>query len=115
MHLEVEENPNCEPSALQVFQELGPPKALKKIRLEVEGKPTLCWVAGIDKDSKLCVAWAQKVADSGAGVSTLVYGGRWGVRFKPVTHEKEPWDLQNPNQWGEPYLFYGDEKGLVYA
>ena len=84
------------------------------MRLHREGKEFLCWVTGMEKGGKPCHATAQKVSDSGGGVSILIYGGAWGLRFKPVGDEKHPWDLNDPRQWGEPYKFYGDEKDLVY-
>ena len=75
----------------------------------------LCWVTGMETDGIPCRATAQKVSDSGGGVSVLIYGGAWGIRFKPVDHEEDPWDFNNPHQWGEPYKFYGDESDLVYG
>jgi len=115
MHIEVVENPNCGESPLQVFQELSPPKVVQQIRLTMEESPVWCWVTGIDKGGSVCAAWAQKVSDSGAGVSILIYGGEWGIRFKRIDQGDEPWDLSNSRQWGEPYLFYGDEGDLKYA
>jgi len=115
MYLEIEENPNCEATPLQLFEALSPPKAVQKMWLEREGKKVLCWVAGIEKGGVPSPAYAVKVSDSGSGSSLLIYGGNWGIRFKPVPFEEEPWDLQNPHQWGEPYKFYGSESDLVYA
>ena len=115
MYLEVEENPNCEATPLQVFGELSPARRIQKIWLDREGQKTPCWVTGIDKGGVPCPAYVQKVQDSGSGVSFLIYGGAWGIRFKPASYEKEPWDLKNSHQWGEPYKFYGDEKDLVYG
>ena len=51
--------------------------------------------------------------DSGAGIAVLVYGGLWGVRLKPVSLVEE-WNLDSPQQWGEPYLSLADPKDLVY-
>ena len=114
MHLEIEKNPNCEAMPLQLFAELSPPKTVQKIWCEKDDKRVLCRVTGIEKGGGLCPAFAQKVADSGSGSSLLIYGGGWGIRFKPVSCENEPWDLSNSHQWGEPYKFYGSEKDLIY-
>lgn len=114
MYLEVEANPNCEGTPLQVFEELSPPRSVKEMRLVIDGKRVLCAVTGVEKGGALSKAFAQKVADSGGGVSILVYGGAWGIRFRPESYGDQPWDLANPHQWGEPYKFYGDEKDLVY-
>ena len=115
MYLEIEENPNCEAMPLQLFEALSPPKRVQKMWLERDGKRILCWVTGIEKGGVPSLAYAQKVSDSGSGSSILIYGGGWGIRFKPVPLEKESWDLTNPHQWGEPYKFYGNESDLVYA
>lgn len=34
MYLEVEENPNCEGTPLQVFEALSPPRRLQKMKLQ---------------------------------------------------------------------------------
>lgn len=115
MYLEVEENPNCEATPLQVFGELSPPRPVRQMWLDRDGKRALCGITGIERGGAPCPAYAQKVQDSGAGVSFLIYGGAWGIRFKPVEYEKEPWDLTNSRQWGEPYKFYGEEKDFVYG
>ncbi len=114
MYLEIEENPNCEESPLQVFEELSPPRLVKQMWLTVEGKGKLFWVAGIEKGGAISPAYAQKVSDSGGGISVIISGGGWGIRFKPVEYESELWDFKNTHQWGEPYKFYGNEKDLVY-
>jgi len=115
MYLEVEENPNCEGTPLQAFSALSPPRPVEKMWLDRGGKRHLFWVTGIDPGGKTCSAYAQKVQDSGSGVSFLIYGGSWGIRFKPAEQETKPWNLTDPDQWGEPYKFYGDERDLVYG
>ena len=115
MYLEIEENPNCGATPLQVFHTLSGPRLVKQMRLHRQEREQLCWVTGIEAGGALCPAWAQTVSDSGGGVSVLIYGGGWGIRFKPVGQEKDPWDFNDPHQWGEPYKFYGDTKDLVYG
>ncbi|MBI4549480.1 MAG: hypothetical protein HY714_00940 [Candidatus Omnitrophica bacterium] len=112
--LEILDNPNCSGTDYQVFQEVGPARPLKKMRLSREGRESWYWVTGYGEDSRICPAYAQRVADSGGGTSFLVYGGAWGIRFKPEDHASEPWDLSSSHQWGEPFKFYGDESDLVY-
>ena len=80
-----------------------------------DGKPTLYWVTGIEEGGTPCPAYAQKVSDSGGGSSLLIYGGLWGIRFKPVEDEQNRWDFGDSRQWGEPYKFYADERDLVYG
>jgi hypothetical protein len=52
------------------------------------------------------------VSDSGLAVVHLVYGGDCGVRLKPE-ESREEWDVESPNQWGEPYLMLTDEADII--
>jgi hypothetical protein len=54
------------------------------------------------------------VEDSGVGVAYLVFGGAWGIRLCPVDRAR-PWSLDDPDQWGEPYLVLTDPQDLVLA
>ena len=56
----------------------------------------------------------QKVEESGAGRAYLIYGGNWGIRLNPVKF-KEDWDLDSPNQWGEPFLLLGSSNAIVFS
>ncbi len=85
------------------------------MKLQIEGRERICWVTGVSEKGVFHTAYAQKVADSGGGVSFLIFGGKWGIRFKPDEFPQEPWNLNNPHQWGEPFKFYGEEKDIVYA
>ena len=44
----------------------------------------------------------------------LVYGGLYGLRFKPINIE-ETWNLESPHQWGETYLSLASDRDLRYA
>ena len=44
----------------------------------------------------------------------LVYGGIYGLRFKPIGLE-EIWNLDSPHQWGEAYLSLSSDRDLRYA
>jgi hypothetical protein len=74
------------------------------------------WITGWtdDPENPCNPAFAQRVEDSGAGITYLVYGGLWGLRLKPVNVE-EDWNLESALQWGEPYLSLADSKDLIYA
>jgi hypothetical protein len=61
-----------------------------------------------------CPAYALVVEDSGAGLAHLVYGGIYGLRFKPVDAEQS-WSLESPHQWGETHLSLSSERDLRYA
>ncbi len=116
MFLEVESNPNCEQSLFLRFKEVGPPRGVIKVRtFDRRPEGEWCWVTGWSDDEKspVCPAYAQQAEDSGAGLTTLVYGGICGIRLKPVSIEEE-WSLESRNQWGEPYLSLADTKDIVY-
>jgi len=117
MYLEVDDNPNYPGSVSMRFKELGPAQEIKQLRLsDRKSEEALCWVIGWcdDMGQPLCPAYAQQVEDSGQGLAYLIYGGNWGIRFKPVNLE-EDWDLYSANQWGEAFLLIGDPRSIVYA
>ncbi|HLZ32844.1 MAG TPA: hypothetical protein VKP13_02420 [Nitrospira sp.] len=117
MILEVESNENCEESFFARFNEAGPARPVVQVRL-YDRNPAgeWYWVTGWSDDaaSPECPAYARLVEDSGAGLAHLVYGGIYGLRFKPITVE-EPWSLDSQHQWGEAYLSLASERDLQYA
>ena len=117
MYLEVESNPNCEASLFARFKEVDAPRRVIKVRsFERNPQGEWYWITGwTDDPANPCSpAFAQRVEDSGAGITFLVYGGLWGLRLKPVNVE-EDWNLESALQWGEPYLSLADPKDLIYA
>ena len=52
------------------------------------------------------------VSDSGQAVAHLVYGGDWGIRFRP-DDSGEPWSVDSADQWGEPYLILTQEGDII--
>lgn len=117
MYFEVDDNPNYQGSVSMRFKELGPARPIKQIRLsDRKSDGELCWVTGWCDDPKepVCPAYLQPVEESGLGLAYLVYGGNWGVRFKPA-NLNEDWDLESPDQWGEAFLLINDPRGIVYA
>ena len=59
-----------------------------------------------------CPAYYARISDSGAGSAFLVYGGDWGLRFKRSS-ESDKWDMESPDQWGEPWLVLAEESDIV--
>ena len=117
MYFEVDENPNWPGSVSMRFKELGPARAIKQLRVsDRKSGDELCWVTGWRDDPKgpLCPAYAQPVEESGQGLAYLIFGGNWGIRFKPVSL-KEDWDLSSPHQWGEAFLLISDPRSVIYA
>ena len=52
------------------------------------------------------------VSDSGQARAHLVYGGDFGIRFRPSDSTGE-WSLDDPDQWGEPYVVLLDAADLL--
>ena len=117
MIVEVESSENCEASVFARFKEAGPARPVVQVRLYARN-PTgdWYWVTGWsdNPETPVCPAYAQLVEDSGSGLAHLVYGGIYGLRFKPVAVE-EPWSLTNSNQWGETYLSLSSERDLRFG
>lgn len=115
--VEVESSDNCEASVFARFKEVGPARPVLQVRL-YERNPTgeWYWVTGWgdDPQTPACSAYAQLVEDSGSGLTYLVYGGIYGLRFKPINIE-EPWNLESPLQWGEAYLSLASDRDLRFA
>lgn len=117
MIVEVESNENCESSFFARFKEAGPARPVVQVRL-YDRNPAGEWyrVTGWrdNEQAPECQAYAQLVEDSGSGLAHLVYGGIYGLRFKPITVE-EPWSLASPHQWGDAYLSLSSERDLRYG
>ncbi len=108
--LEIEENPNCFGLPERVFEAQGDKaKALRIKAYPPRGAYGWCRVTGWTNhgDGVPCDAFVVKVGDSGSGTAYLVYGGVWGIRLMPADLS-EPWSLDSPRQWGEPYMLLED-------
>lgn len=117
MIVEVESNENCEASAFARFKEVRPARPVLQVKL-YDRNPAgeWYWVTGWsdNEQTPLCQAYAQLVEDSGSGLTHLVYGGIYGLRFKP-TNIEAAWNLESPLQWGEAYLSLASDRDLRYA
>jgi hypothetical protein len=115
--VEVESNDNCETSFFGRFKETRPARQVIQARL-YDRNPVgeWYWITGWsdNEQTPTCPAYAQLVEDSGAGLTHLVYGGLYGLRFKPIDPD-ETWNLKSPHQWGEPYLSLASDRDLRYA
>jgi hypothetical protein len=116
MLVEVDSNLNCEQSVCARFKDAGPARRVAQVKsYERKSEGEWCWVTGWtdDPEQPCCPAHAQRVEDSGSGLASLVFGGIGGIRLKPVSLS-EDWDVNSPNQWGEPYLLLADAKDIKY-
>jgi hypothetical protein len=115
--VEVESSENCDASFFARFKEAGPARPVIQVRLyERNAAGEWYWVTGWSDNAETpaCPAYAQLVEDSGSGLAQLVYGGIYGLRFKPLANE-EPWSLESSHQWGETHLSLASERDLRYA
>jgi hypothetical protein len=62
------------------------PRLVRRVRYEPDGASAsaVYTVESPGEDGTLAPVWAAEVEDSGAGTSTLVYGGPRGLRLSPV-------------------------------
>ena len=119
IYLEVEENDNCEYMPLQLYEGHREPVPIGRVRIldmdhpegvyEVTG-----WDSGGDLSSKgsPVPALYVPISDSGQARAHLVYGGDYGIRFRPAGSGGD-WDLDDPGQWGEPYVILTDDSDIL--
>ena len=115
IYLEVEENENCDYMPLQLYEGKADPVPIFRVRLFEPGRPRGIYaVAGWQSDGSGSPTQALyvPVSDSGQAEVHLVYGGDWGVRFKPAESDRD-WDLHDPDQWGEPYVMLMDRDDIL--
>ena len=113
--LEVEENANCEYMPLLVYEAHRDPVPIFRVNLEEPGRPPGTYsVTGWSSEGggAPCPAMYAPVSDSGQAVAHLVYGGDWGIRFRP-DDSGEPWSVDSADQWGEPYLILTQERDII--
>src|SRR5436190_17812306 len=102
MYLVVEENPNCSADE-RVFSESGKIKPVARLNVEQPSRiRAWCDVTGVEEGGAFTPAQAVQVEDSGAGTAWLIFGGTWGLRFRPAGSTGD-WSLSNSSQWGVPF------------
>ena len=117
IEVEVEDNENSYGVPLRVYSSKGEPYRVSQVKMDtMAGIGVLHWITGWSHEGggTPCPAYCVPVEDSGAALSYLVYGGDWGVRFKPVGLDQD-WSIDGSDQFGEPYLLLGDESDIVAA
>ena len=113
--LEVEDNDNCPGLPLMTYQRLG--RSARAVQVRIAGPhwpEELHWVTGwqSDEGGSSCPARYVRISDSGAGSAFLLYGGDWGIRLMRGGKGEE-WNIDSPEQWGEPWLVLGEESDIV--
>lgn len=115
IYLEIEENDNCDYMPMQIYEAMADPVPVIQLRLFESDKPHgLYAVTGWSSEGNgsSTPAMYLPVADSGQAVVHLVRGDDWGIRLKPAG-SKEDWDINNPDQWGEPFLILTDKADVI--
>ncbi|MBI2856312.1 MAG: hypothetical protein HYX93_05645 [Chloroflexi bacterium] len=113
--LEVEDNDNCPGIPERTFEVQGQPRMISQVLIAgPRGPEQLHQVTGwqSEDNGSPCPAYYVPVTDSGLGVAYLVFGGDWGIRFRPLGSTEE-WSADSPDQWGEPYLILSDAGDIV--
>lgn len=110
----IEENGNCRESDMMRFREAGPRQGVIAVRFYDRNPDGARYDVTGWSDQGAVSAFVQPVEDSGSGVSYLLYGGSCGLRFKPNDPDR-PWSLDDPAQWGEPFLLLSDPGDVVSA
>ena len=106
--IQIDENPNCALMDGLIFQPQTSSRPVAQVRPIRRGTEIWCDITGIDESGTLCAALACIIEDSGDGACHLVFGGAWGLRLK--TSDRD-WDLDDSEQWGEPYLLLPGDGG----
>ncbi len=115
LYLEVEENQNSIYMPGHLYEAKKEPSLIKYIKLELPEYPIGTYeVTGwSSKDNGTpCPALYAPVSDSGQGITHLIYGGDWGIRFKLKTNESN-WDILGEKQYGEPYLILLNDEDIL--
>ena len=115
IYLEIDENDNSEYMPMQVFEALADPVPVRRLRLFEPGRePGVYEVTGWSSEDggTPCPAMFAPVSDSGQAEAYLVFGGDWGVRFRPEG-SAAAWDAANGEQWGEPFIALTDRADVL--
>ena len=115
IYLEVDDNANCEYMPLMLYEAHAGAVPVTRIVLDEPGRPPGVYqVTGwsSEGDGSPCPAMYAPVSDSGQAVVHLVFGGDWGIRMKP-DDSTAAWSLDDPEQFGEPYIMLMDESAVV--
>ena len=108
----IEDNPNCRGDE-RMFAESGDTRVVEQVLLDrPDGTTGWCELIGLDGNDAFVTPTARHVEDSAAGVAWLITGGDWGLRVRAVG-STELWAVDDPRQWGVPFLVMDDGAGVV--
>jgi hypothetical protein len=106
MYLDIAANDNLPEPAMATFKETAPGRAVRAVRLQLDGAWQWCAITGWSDGP--APAWFTPIEESGDGPARLLHGGEHGLRLARIAQPAEAaqlrWSTADPAQWGEPFL-----------
>jgi hypothetical protein len=106
MYLDIPASDNLDEPAMATFKETGPGRAIRALRLQLDGVWQWCAVTGWHDGPG--EARFTPIEESGDGPARLVTGGEHGLRLAriddPAAAAAVRWSVADGAQWGEPFL-----------
>ena len=112
IEIDVESGRNSDLSITRIFEPLDASREVSWIEtaFRPDGWEGECDVTGWSSNGPIA-ARAVMVTASGDGAVVLIYGGDQGIRLRP-SNSNADWDLDDPQQWGEPCLMLEPTVGV---
>ncbi len=107
MYIDIESNDNVAEAAMATFKETGAGRAIRAVRLCIDGIWQWCAVTGWSSSGP-ADAFCTPIEESGDGPARLLHGGDHGLRLAriaaPDASASVRWGIESAEQWGEPFL-----------
>lgn len=125
MYLDIDANDNLGEAAMATFKDTGPGSRITAVRLCRDGVWQWCAITGW-ADGPV-PAFITPIEESGDGPARLLHGGAQGLRLiaiaAPAGERPLPaattgavrWDVQDSQQWGEPFLICRPDTDVILA
>ena len=107
MYIDILPNDNLAEPTMATFKEVGPRRPVRAIRLHLDDGVSWCAITGWSEDGPVDALFTP-IEESGDGPGRLVSGGAHGLRLQriasPEASNAVRWNLDDPQQWAEPFL-----------
>ena len=114
IYIEVEDNENCDYMPMQVYEPQAEPRPISA-RPARRARPSARRLRGDRLEQRgrrhACRGHVRARLRLRPGEGAPHLREDWGVRLKPVGSDEE-WDVESPNQFGEPYLILLDDRAI---